>query len=139
VDPELSAEVSAAYLHYWQVVSDSSLSLDPSHLGDVTAGDQLAALQKNLDEDKAAGRAIRMDIQHNFVVVSASPTEAEVADRSRDLSIWVDPTSGDPLPGQVQPASPDQAPEVDAVLDLQKIDGQWKVVYAARAAAGDAQ
>jgi hypothetical protein len=137
VDPELVQAVSEAYLHYWQVVADTALSLDPAPLDQVAAGDQLAALQKSIENDKANSRATRMDTQHNFVVISATTSQAEVADRLHYAVTMVDADSHEPLQNQAQPTSADQAPETDAILDLQNIDGVWKVVYAAKAVEGN--
>ena len=65
-------------------------------------------------------------------MVGFAGDEAEVADQYRDSSIFVDPDTHAALPGQVAPASPDVAPEVDVVYRLQRIDGVWKVVSGQR-------
>ena len=58
--------------------------------------------------------------------------QAEVADDYRDSSIYVDPATGQPLPGQVRPANPQSAPEAKEVYHLRRQtapDGStvWKV------------
>jgi hypothetical protein len=40
----------------------------------------------------------------------------------------VDPTTQQPLPGQTIPSTEEDAPQVNAVYHLRKIDGVWKVV-----------
>jgi hypothetical protein len=128
VAPELEAQVSDAYKHYWQVKANSFLALDPGPLDSVAAGNELTALRKDLENDRANGRATRMKVQNNFIVVSANDDQAQVADRLRDLSIYVDPSTQQPLPAEIEPASPEVAPEVKAIYQLQRIDGVWKVV-----------
>jgi hypothetical protein len=128
VVPELAAEVSEAYTHYWQVKADAFLALDPAPLDSVAAGNELTALRKDIEDDRAQGRAIHVKVQSNFIVLSADHDQAQVADRLRDLSVYVDPSTQQPLPGEAEPASPDAAPEIHAIYQLRRIDGVWKVV-----------
>jgi len=132
VAPELNAEVSAAYLNYFQVSGDALLALDTAPLPQVAAGQVLAGLQQQIESDRAQGRAIETNVQHDFVVLSVQGDTATVADRYRDSSIFVDPVTHEPLPGQVAPASADEAPLIKVVYHLQRIDGSWKVVEGAR-------
>jgi len=78
-----------------------------------------------------------METEHNFVVISATSSQAEVADRLHYASTTVDADTREPLPGQSQSASAGDAPETDAIVNLQKIDGTWKVVFAAKALGGN--
>jgi hypothetical protein len=133
VNPALEEEVSDAYLHYWQVVADTALTLDPVPLAEVAAGEQLSVLEKNLAEDSSNNHATRMKVQHDFVVVSVNSDQAEVADQLRDLSIVVDASTHEPLPDQADAASIDSIPPINAILDLRRIDGTWKVVTAGKA------
>ena len=126
--PALDTEISQAYLRYFQARSDALLALDPAPLDEVAAGSALAGLQKDIEGDRAQGRALQTSVQHEFVVLSVDGDTAQVADRYRDSSIYVDPVTQQPLPGQVIPASPDQAPEVKVIYQMQRIDGVWKVV-----------
>lgn len=134
VPPELNAEVSAAYLNYFQVRGDALLNLDPAPLTQVAAGQVLAGLQKQIESDRAQGRAIETNVQHNFVVLSVQGDSATVADGYRDFSVFVDPITHEPLPGQVVPASAEAAPLAKVVYHLQRIDGIWKVVGGEREA-----
>jgi hypothetical protein len=128
VAPELVAEVSAAYLRYFQVRADALLQLDPSSLDQVAEGDALVGLQREIEQDREAGRAIRIDVVHNYTVASANNDEAQVADDYRDSSVFVDPVSREPLAGEVVPDSPQNAPEVKVVYQLHRISGVWKVI-----------
>jgi len=132
VPPELNAEISAAYLNYFQVSGDALLALDTATLPQVAAGQVLAGLQQQIESDRAQGRAIETNVQHDFVVLSVQGDTATVADRYRDSSIFVDPVTHEPLPGQVAPASADEAPLIKVVYHLQRINGVWKVVEGAR-------
>jgi hypothetical protein len=129
----VAKEVSDAYTHYWQVVADTALSLDPAPLAEVAAGDQLQVLQNNLADDSASNRATRVEVQHNFIVVSVDGDRAEVADQLTDRSILVDPETHEPLPGQAAPPSAETAPPINAIIDLRRVDATWKVVSAGRA------
>jgi hypothetical protein len=129
----LVAEVSEAYLRYFQVSTDALLNLDPSPLAAVAAGDALAGLQQEIEQDRAAGRAVRTEVVHNFTVVSANGSEAQVADDYRDSSVFVDPATRQPLPGEVAPASPWEAPEINGALPtaprLGHLEGCWRPKY----------
>jgi hypothetical protein len=128
IPAELGAEISQAYLRYFQVRGDALLALDPSELDEVAADGELAALQKNVEDDRAQGRALQTDVQHRFIVLSVEGDNAQVADRYRDSSIYVDPATHQPLQGEVAPSSPDDAPEVKVIYQLRRIEGVWKVI-----------
>jgi len=132
VPPELSAEVSQAYLRYFQVTADAFLNLDPSSLSEVAVDGELTALEKNISDLRSQGRALSTNVQHNFVVISVDGDQAQVADQYRDSSLFVDPSTHDPLPGQDVPNSPDTAPLVKVVYQLQRVDGTWKVAGGTR-------
>jgi hypothetical protein len=127
ISPELTAEVSEAYLRYFQVSADALLALDPSRLAEVAADGELSALAQSIETDRAQGRALKTSLQHNFVVSSVQGDEAQVADQLRDSSFFVDPETQEPLPGQFIPNSPDAAPLVRIIYRLQRTDGSWKV------------
>jgi hypothetical protein len=126
--PEVAAAVSDAYQRYWSVRADALLNLDPTGLDQVAAGDELAALEKNIKDLRAQGRAVKTDVQHHLSVLTAFDDKALVSDRVRDSSVYVNPEDDQPLPGEVAPSSPDEAPEVTSVYELQLVDGTWKVV-----------
>jgi hypothetical protein len=132
VPPEQAAEIAAAYKRYFDVSGEALLNLDPTSLDEVTSGQELAGLQRDIEEDRAQGRALQTNVQHEAVVIDVQGDEADVADRYKDSSIYVNPISHEPLPGQVVPASPDVAPAVSVVYHLQRIDGVWKVVSGKR-------
>ena len=128
-----AAEIAAAYKKYFDARSEALLNLDPSLLADVAAGQSLTGLQQTIEDDRTQGRALQTNVEHEQVfVVGYQGDRADVADQYRDSSIFVDPTTHAPLPGQNAPTSPDVAPEVSVVYHLQRIDGVWKVVSGER-------
>ncbi len=130
---EQAAEIAVAYKNYFDVTGDALLNLDPTSLSDVAAGPELDSLRKDIEDDKAQGRALQTNVQHEQVyVLGIQGDEADVADRYRDSSIYVDPQTRTPLPGQVAPASPDVTPAVSVIYHLQRLDGTWKVVSGQR-------
>ena len=136
LDPELASEVSAAYARYWQVLADADWSNDPSTLDQVAAGEELLRLRSSIVEDQAHGRATRIRVQHSFLVTSVRDGQAEVDDHIQDLSVYVDPNTHEPLPGEVEPSSAEAAPTTDATFQLQLLDDTWKVISAARIGGG---
>jgi hypothetical protein len=121
-------DVFGAYQNYFSITDQALLNLDPTVLGDVTSGDELASLQQSIEQDRAQGRALQRNVEHDVYVLDVQGDEADVADRFLDSSIYVDPATHTPLPGQIAPASPDVAPAVSVVYHLQRIDSAWKVV-----------
>jgi hypothetical protein len=126
--PEAAAAISDAYLRYWSVTANALLNLDPTGLDQVAADDELASLQKNIEDLRSQGRALSTDVQHHASVLTAFDDSALVSDRVRDSSVYVNPDDHQPLPGQIAPASPDEAPEVTAVYQMELVDGAWRVV-----------
>jgi hypothetical protein len=131
--PDQTAEIALAYRNYFDVTGQALLNLDPTPLDQVAAGQSLAGLQQTIEQDRAQGRALDTNVQHEQVyVVDVHDDQADVADRYRDSSIYVDPVTHEALPGEVAPASPDLAPTVSVIYHLQRIDGTWKVVSGER-------
>ena len=122
-----------AYLNYWKVSGQALYNLDPAPLDAVAAdGKTLPGFTKSIDAGSAAGPRHKTDVKHNALVVSVEGDDAELVDNYADSSIWVDPTTKQPLPGQVAPASPDVAPVVSIKYQLHRFDGVWKVVGGTR-------
>ena len=127
-----AAEIGAAYKRYFDVRGEALLNLDPTLLDEVASGQALAGLQSDIEDDRSQGRALQTNVEHDVYILDVQGDEADVADRYKDSSIYVDPESHVPLPGQVAPASPEVAPAVSVVYHLQRIDGAWKVVSGQR-------
>ena len=127
-----AAELAAAYARYFDVSAEALLNLDPTSLTEVADGQELAGLQKDIEGDRALGRALQTSVEHDVYVLDVVGDEADVADRYKDSSIYVDLVSHTPLSGQAVPESPDVAPTVSVVYHLRRFDGTWKVVSGQR-------
>jgi hypothetical protein len=119
-------------MRYWDVRAQALYTLDASHLSEVAGGESLAALTEGIDGLKASGKALKSEVQHNYSVVDVNDHEAHVRDSYRDLSIYVDAATKQPLPGEVSPSNPEDAPLNTVVFQLQKDGATWKVVNAER-------
>jgi hypothetical protein len=126
--PDVAAAVSNAYLQYWSVRSDALLNLDPTGLDQVSSGDELTALNKDISDLSTQGKALKTDVQHHMSVLTVFDDKALVSDRISDSSVSVDSETHEALPGQIAPASPDEAPQLASVYELEVFDGQWKVI-----------
>jgi hypothetical protein len=101
--------------------------LDGSELDQVAVDPALSGIRSEIEQDRAAGRAVDISVHHNAVVYWVQGDDAAVIDVFRDSSIYVDPITLAPLPGEVQPATPDQAPEFKQIYRLTRVEGTWKV------------
>lgn len=118
--------VANAYLHYWDVYDGALLSLDPTHLNEVMAGQELSRVQQQIDDLRSQNHAVKSDIEHHFVVVSVNSSQADVQDQFVDKSYLVDATSKRPL------QTPSAGQTETIACHLQSYDGTWKVVSVAR-------
>ncbi len=128
LDAQTVEDIRNAYQHYWDVTAQALRELNASDLGDVATNGELSALQKNIEDLRAQGKAIDTSIEHHFTVNWIQGDQAQVVDRYRDRSVYIDPSTKQPLPGEVVPATFDEAPESNVVYLLQLEQGSWKVV-----------
>lgn len=131
-DPAAGQAVMDAYLNYFQVSGEALYNLDPTPLDAVAADRELQGLTDSIAQDRQQGRALKTDVQHNALVVSVQGDDAELVDNYEDSSVWVNPATKQPLPGEVAPDSPDDAPIVSIKYQLHRFDGVWKVVGGTR-------
>ena len=89
------------------------------------AGDHLLAAEELIAQLRSEGRAILTDVKHNYVILRASPDEAEIADEYTDDSIYVDITSRQKLTQPVGDIVKEQ-------YQMDRIDGSWRVVSLVR-------
>jgi hypothetical protein len=127
-DPAAEQDVLNAYSAYWQTQADAFYDLDPSGLDAVADGRALQGLQQSIDEDRSLGRALDTNVQLSPLVVQVQGDDAEIVDVYKNSSVWIDPSTKQPLPGQTAPASPDVAPTVSKLYRLHRVDGVWKVI-----------
>ena len=126
VAPELRREIETAYTQYWDARAQAVWTLDPAPLDAVATGDELQALKQDVDQLRSEGRAIKAEVQHQYTVVRVDGEQAQVLDRFRDFSIYVDPDTKQPLAGQVRPDEAN-APLNTALYYMRTEDGAWKV------------
>jgi len=124
-DP-LSLEIEQAYLHYWDVRTQAFYNLDPSHLGGVMAGPELARSLQQMKDLQAQGRAGKVDVDHHYLLASVSPDHAVVYDEYLNRSVFIDAKTKQVIPTSSPPATEKIS------YDMQKIDGVWKVVDGAQ-------
>lgn len=126
IDTALREEVTRAYQRYWEVAAQAELILDPSRLPEVMAGAELSREQSYIQELMSRGRAVQGDVEHNADVKEATAQRAVVYDEYVDRSIYVDPSTRQPLPGE------QQSTLRKVSYQLEKRDGVWKVVDGTR-------
>ena len=122
----LEQEIEAAYLHYWQVRSEALLNLDTSHLSEVMAGPELARDDKQIQDLKAQGKAVKVDIEHHIAFLHVSPDAAEIYDEYLNRSVYVDPTTKQAIPTNSPPLT------AKVSYQMQKVNGTWKVIDGAQ-------
>ena len=101
-------------------------TLDAAPLDNVSTGDELLALRHDVQQLRTDDRAIKVEMEDQFTVIRVDGDQAQVLDRLRDYSIYVDPTSKQPLPGQASVLTP-SAPLLTSLYFLRNADGTWKV------------
>lgn len=123
----LEREIEAAYMQYWKVRSAALLNRDDSHLSDVMAGPELARAEKQIQDLKTQGRAVKVDIQHEMIAFGhVSADRADLYDEYLNRSVYVDPVTKQEIPTKA-PA------QVEKILHtMEKINGTWKVVDGAQ-------
>jgi hypothetical protein len=90
--PSGEGEVSAAYLHYWDVYSDAVYNLDEIHLSEVMTGTQLARTQQEIAGLRQRGRAAKIVVEHDFFVAAldVGAGSATIHDQYTNSSYEVD-------------------------------------------------
>jgi hypothetical protein len=123
--PELADEIDNAYQVYWQVRAEALLELDTSRLDEVMAGDHLAAAEELISQLRSEGRAIQTDVTHSYVILTATPGEAVIADEYTDDSYYVEIDSHQSLTQPIGSTVKEQ-------YRMNKVDETWKVVSLVR-------
>ena len=118
-------EVEQAYLRSWDVYAEAVLTFDTSKLDEVYDGRALELVLEDVAQLKREGKAVRVDVDHDFEVRLLRTDLAEVLDKYVNHSIEVDPETGEPLE-----ADPNE--QVTDEYVLQKLEGAWKVLSIVR-------
>jgi hypothetical protein len=119
-DP-LTLEIEQAYLHYWDIRTQAYLNLDTSHLGEVMAGAELDRMTQQVNGLKAQGHAVKVDVDHHYLIASRATDSAVVYDEYLNRSLYLDAATKQLIPTSSPPATEKVS------FDLQKVDGTWKV------------
>lgn len=123
---ELEAEVAEAYLAYWDAYAEAVLELDLSSMEGFAAGDELERIADEIESLRAGNMAARMVVEHDFVVVHVTETEAVIIDELINNSFTVDPITK--LPEQGEGAGT----ALRDTVHMEVIEGRWVVVSGTR-------
>lgn len=116
-------EVEQAYLESWDVYAKAMRNLDPSLLSAAFGEDALTLKTEEVLALKAANTPVRIAVEHNVEVVTATSETAELIDRAINHSVLIDPATG-------EPTEPDPDSRRDSRYRLKRMEGRWIVVFA---------
>lgn len=126
----LIAEVSKAYLAYWDAYAAAVLHLDIKRVEGFASGAELASIREEIEKLRADGIAARIRVEHDFDVISVTGSSAVIVDEYVNNSFVVDAKTLAPEdakgPGNV----------VKDTILLERMDGRWVVTRGAREPAG---
>jgi hypothetical protein len=126
VDPEQEQALLAALDEYWAVISNAWRDLDPSQLPEVLIEPRLSQMRQLLDQERAQGRAAKIDVERGYRhVQDVRDDEAVVYEDYLNRSLEIDLATGAP----VATVTPKQF--AAAYLFRKTIAGQWKVAEVA--------
>ena len=128
----LEREIEAAYENYLRVYREAVLNLDTSHLNEVLAGQALQSVTDEVDGIIAGGRPVKIIEDQRLVSLGrVTETRATVVDEYVSRSVYVDPSTKQPLPRTGPPTRVRQS------YELRKISGVWKIVDGTRETLGE--
>jgi len=122
----LVAEVSAAYLAYWDAYADAVLHLDITRVERFAAGAELESIRKEIEALRADGVALRVVVEHDFAVIDVTGTVGLVEDQIVDNTFYVDAKTLDP------PTAAGSGDTYRDLVRLERLDGRWTVTSGAR-------
>jgi len=120
------AEVSQAYLAYWDAYADAVLHLDITRVERFASGAELEGIREEIETLRADGIAARIRVEHDFDVISVNESSAVIVDEYVNNSFVVDAKT-------LAPEEADGPGDVikDTIL-LERVDGRWVVTRGAR-------
>lgn len=126
--PTLSVEEEAtqAYLGYWNAYAQAVLNLDVSLMQGVAGGEELQRIQDEIEELRSQGSAVRIRVEHNYVIVDSSPDSVVLFDEITNNSFLVDADSKEPTD------APGSGEILRDTFYLQKTGDTWLVVRSTR-------
>lgn len=126
--PSLEDEVAEAYLAYWDTYADAVLNLDASLVEGVAAGEELESIRAEIVALERDGVALRVVVEHDFLVVLTSDTTATVVDEVTNNSFFVDAVTKEP------PTAEGSGEILRDQVFMEKVDDRWVAVRSAREA-----
>ena len=124
--PPTEAQISAAYLAYWDAYATALLNLDPSLAQGVATGEELERIKQEIADLRGKGVALRVTVTHDFAVVKSSVDGATVVDRYVDRSFYVDPSTKEPQNAEVAGKT------ITDNFEFTRVDGRWIVIRSRR-------
>ncbi|MCY4638919.1 MAG: hypothetical protein OXC94_01070 [Chloroflexi bacterium] len=119
--PAPERELLRDYARYWELYAEALLALDGSRLPEVMTGPRLERAREEIARLRAAGHAVRVDVENSPIVGMLAGEEAVIVDRYRNQSYLVDAASGRPVSAR------GVANSVHATVSLLREEGSWKV------------
>jgi hypothetical protein len=117
---DIDASIADAYERYWQVRARALFTLDGTELPTAMTGDHLYAVEQLVDELRSEGHSIQTSVQHDYVILEASETDAVIEDKYVDSSVYVDTVS------HVVQSKPSGATLIEQ-YSLVNTSGVWRV------------
>ena len=113
-------EVEQAYLKSWDVYAQAMRKLDPTGIESYFGQPYIETLRSEIADLNAAGTPVRIEVEHDYEIQLASPTEAIVVDRYRNHSVLL---NSDGVPIEADPNS-----IVAERYTLRLTGGRWLVI-----------
>ncbi|TAJ16936.1 MAG: hypothetical protein EPO65_12260 [Dehalococcoidia bacterium] len=120
------AEVSQAYLAYWDAYADAVLHLDITRVERFVSGAELASIREEIEKLRADGVALRVVVEHDFAVIDVTGAVALVEDQIVDNTFYVDAKTLEP------PTAAGSGDRYRDLVRLERLDGRWTVTSGAR-------
>lgn len=114
-------EVAEAYLAHWDAYADAVLNLDVSLVEESAIGEELDAIREEIEQLRADGLALRVDVEHDFLVAEVSETSAVLIDQIVNRSFYVDAETKEPSEGE------GSGEVLRHIVDMELIAGRWVV------------
>ena len=122
----LVAEVSEAYLAYWDAYADAVLHLDITRVERFAAGAELESIRQEIETLRSDGVALRVVVEHDFAVIDVTGTVGLVEDQIVDNTFYVDAKTLKP------PTAAGSGDTYRDLVRLERLDGRWTVTSGAR-------
>ncbi len=119
-------DVAEAYLAYWAAYADAVLNLDASLVEGFATGEELESIRAEIDALERDGVALRVVVEHDFLVVMTSDTTATVVDEVTNNSFFVDATTKEP------PTAEGSGEILRDQVFMERVDDRWLAVRSTR-------